>query len=68
MSLLTRFKLALALIGVVAFAAGARFDDERLRYTGIGFVAVAWLLRFVKPRPPAGSAGPPSDSAQTPTS
>ena len=58
MSTLTRVKLALALIGVIVFAAGMRLDDGRLRYIGIGFVAAAWLLRFVKPRPPA-SPGPP---------
>lgn len=50
MTALTRIKLALALIGVVVFAAGVRFDDVRLRYIGIGFVAVAWVLRFVRKR------------------
>jgi hypothetical protein len=59
MSGLTRIKLALALIGVVIFAAGVRLDDSRLRYIGIGFVAAAWILRFVKPRPPSPS--PPSE-------
>lgn len=68
MSMLTRFKLALALVGVVVFAAGVRVDDVRLRYTGIGFVAAAWLLRFVKPKPPAGSGGAASDPMQPPGS
>ncbi|HEX7124068.1 MAG TPA: hypothetical protein VF178_16945 [Gemmatimonadaceae bacterium] len=48
MTVLTRIKLALALIGVVIFAAGVRFEDPRLRYIGLGFVAVAWVLRFVR--------------------
>ncbi|HSA55137.1 MAG TPA: hypothetical protein VLE53_05500 [Gemmatimonadaceae bacterium] len=61
MSTLTRVKLALALVGVIVFAAGIRLDDGRLRYVGIGFVAAAWLLRFVKPKPPAEP--PPPDSA-----
>jgi hypothetical protein len=60
MSGLTRIKLALALIGVVLFAAGVRLDDSRLRYIGIGFVAAAWILRFVKPRPPTQAPPPPS--------
>lgn len=63
MTTLTRIKLALALTGVVIFAAGVRFDDGRLRYIGIGFVAAAWILRFVKPGPPAG---PPPDSSAPP--
>lgn len=61
MTALTRAKLALALIGVVLFAAGIRFEDGRLRFVAIAFVAAAWLLRFVRPRsadgPPAGTPG-----------
>jgi hypothetical protein len=49
-SLLTRFKLALAIIGVGIFAAGVRMDHSRLRLIGIAIVAAAWVLRFVKPR------------------
>lgn len=59
MSVLTRIKLALALIGVVVFAAGVRFEEAQLRLVGIGFVAVAWLLRFMRTKPPAA---PPSES------
>jgi hypothetical protein len=50
MSILTRIKLALALIGVAVFAAGVRYDYARLRFVGIGFVFVAWVLRFVRPK------------------
>lgn len=49
MSLVTRIKIALALIGVVLFAAGIRADASQLRFIGIGFVAAAWVLRFVRP-------------------
>ena len=63
MTVLTRLKLALALIGVVLFAAGIRFDDPRLRMGAIGFVAAAWLLRFAKEREereaPDEGGGPP---------
>lgn len=56
MSVVTRVKLALAVAGLVVFGAGVRFDDRRLRWIGIGFVAAAWLLRFVKPRLSSSSA------------
>jgi hypothetical protein len=48
MTRLTQFKIVLALVGLVLFGAGVRFGDSRLRTAGIGFVATAWLLRFVK--------------------
>jgi hypothetical protein len=48
MSDLTRFKLGLTLAGLAVFGAGIRFDSGRLRYIGIGFVAAAWLLRFLR--------------------
>ena len=41
-------KLALALGGMVTFAIGIRYDHALVRWTGIGLVAVAWMLRFVK--------------------
>ena len=50
MNTLTRAKIALALIGLVVFGAGARLERVELRWTGLGFVAVAWALRFVRPR------------------
>jgi hypothetical protein len=53
-SAVTRIKLALAIIGLVVFGAGVRFEDARLRWIGVGFVAVAALMRWVKPKPPAG--------------
>ena len=41
-------KFALAVSGMATFAIGIRFDNAIFRWTGIGLVAIAWLLRFVK--------------------
>ena len=41
-------KLALALGGMVTFGVGVRVGNGLVRWTGIGLVAFAWLLRFVK--------------------
>ena len=48
MSPLSRAKIVLALVGLVLFGAGVRLERGDLRFAGIAFVAVAWLLRFVK--------------------
>lgn len=45
---LTKLKLGLAIIGLILFGYGARVDDARIRMIGIGFVAAAALMRFVK--------------------
>ncbi|HEX6314966.1 MAG TPA: hypothetical protein VFZ73_08910 [Gemmatimonadaceae bacterium] len=50
MSLLTQAKVALALIGLVLFGVGVRLEHQELRWAGLGFVVVAWLLRFAGPR------------------
>ena len=52
MSRLTRAKVALALIGLVLFGTGVRLERTELRWVGLGFVVVAWLMRFVRPRNP----------------
>lgn len=59
MSRLTRLKFALVFIGLVLFGYGVRVDHAPLRWLGIGFLAVAALLRFVKPRTgsPGGDGG-----------
>lgn len=41
-------KLALAACGIIVFGMGIRLDNVMLRWTGIGVVAAAWLMRFVK--------------------
>ncbi|MBW7933606.1 MAG: hypothetical protein H3C62_08350 [Gemmatimonadaceae bacterium] len=48
----TTIKLSLALAGLISFGAGIRFENNVFRWTGIGLVAVAWLLRFWKAPPP----------------
>ena len=50
MSTLTKVKLGLTLIGLILFAYGARMDDATIRAIGIGFVAVAWVMRFFRPK------------------
>jgi hypothetical protein len=52
MSALSQLKLGLALIGLILFGYGMRVDDNRLRWMGMGFLAAATILRFVKPRRP----------------
>lgn len=41
-------KMVLALVGAAIFAYGVRYDDVVVRWVGIGFIAVAFLARFVK--------------------
>ena len=48
MTTLTKTKLALALVGVVLFGAGVRFEMSELRWAGIAVVGVAWVLRFAR--------------------
>jgi hypothetical protein len=40
-------KLALALAGIAVFLLGINTGNVMVRWTGIGLVVVAWLLRFV---------------------
>lgn len=47
-SKLSMAKTALAVVGIAAFGAGIRIDSAGVRWAGIGFVAVAWFLRFAK--------------------
>jgi hypothetical protein len=55
---LTRFKVALALIGLVLFGAGVRLERVEIRWIGLGFVILAWLLRFARRREPEHSDSP----------
>ncbi|HEX9562628.1 MAG TPA: hypothetical protein VF981_01605 [Gemmatimonadaceae bacterium] len=52
MSRLTQAKVALALVGLMLFGTGVRFQEGRLRLVGIAVVAAAWSLRFVRPKGP----------------
>jgi len=48
MTLRTILKVSFALGGIILFGASIRFNDDRLRWAGLGCVAVAWFLRFWK--------------------
>ena len=48
MDRVTVAKIAFALAGVGVFAYGIRAEDTVIRWVGIGFVVLAFLLRFVK--------------------
>ncbi len=50
-------KLVIAGAGIAVFLTGTRIESSLLRWMGIGLVAVAFLLRFVKRR--GGSPAPP---------
>jgi hypothetical protein len=41
-------KLALAGAGIVVWGLGARADNAMMRWTGIGLLALAFLLRFAR--------------------
>ena len=43
-------KLALAGAGILVWGIGVRVDSAMLRWTGVGLIAAAFLLRFVKDR------------------
>jgi hypothetical protein len=43
-------KLVIAGAGLAVFLTGVRTDNDTLRWVGIGLVAVAFLLRFLKRR------------------
>ena len=52
MERVTVLKIACALAGVGIFAYGVRSEDSVVRWVGIAFVIVAFLLRFLKKRAP----------------
>jgi len=60
MNALTQLKLGLAFVGLVLFGYGIRADMERMRWVGVGFLAVAAVLRFIGPR--SSRRGRPADT------
>ena len=52
MDRITVIKIACALAGVGIFAWGVRSEETVIRWVGIAFVIVAFLLRFVKKQTP----------------
>ncbi|MHB1298556.1 MAG: hypothetical protein ACYC0B_08525 [Gemmatimonadaceae bacterium] len=55
-------KLVLAVAGIVLFLLGIRSGVDLMRWTGVGLVAAAFLMRFIGRA--GGSTGrePPKDS------
>ena len=50
MDRLTRFKMGLMVAAAIFFAGSLRMKDDRFRWVAIALLAVALLLRLVKPR------------------
>jgi len=50
-------KTALAVAGLVVFGYGIRSGDPVIRWAGIAFVAVAFLMRFLPRTPPSDPPG-----------
>lgn len=48
MSLIIRLRIALLLLGVIAFTMALRTGAEWMRWAGIALVGSALLLRFIK--------------------
>jgi hypothetical protein len=49
-----RGKLALAVVGVGTWLYGYHVDDSRVRWLGIGFLAAAFVVRFIRRRDQEG--------------
>jgi len=56
MDRVTVAKIAFALAGIGIFAYGVRAEETVVRWVGIAFVVIAFLLRFVKKREPSDSS------------
>jgi hypothetical protein len=50
MDRLTLAKVAFAFAGIGIFAVGVRSDNNVVRWVGIAFVVIAFLLRFARKR------------------
>jgi hypothetical protein len=51
----TTAKLALMLVAAVLLGWGVKTENSALRWAGIGFLFIALILRFIKPRNQRGS-------------
>jgi hypothetical protein len=47
---LTLARLAFAVTGIIVVGIGIRVESAELRWSGIGLLAAAWLMRFAKDR------------------
>jgi hypothetical protein len=54
---LTQLKLGLAVVGLILWGYGVRVEESWLRWTGIGFLAAAAVLRFWRRRARADDDG-----------
>jgi hypothetical protein len=61
MTTLLQLRLALALIGIIIWGYGTRSDSVRLQWVGIGFLVLAFLARFLGPRPRRRGEPPPDE-------
>lgn len=43
-------KVVMAIAGLAVFLTGVRLNQDLFRWIGIGLVAAAWMLRFLKPK------------------
>lgn len=44
-----QLKIGFAVVGLLVFGYGLRVDDGAIRWVGIAFVGLAFLLRFWRP-------------------
>ena len=61
MTPLLQLRLALALIGIIIWGYGTRVDSVRLQWVGIGVLVVAFVARFLGPRPERRTPPPPDE-------
>lgn len=45
-----RLRIVLVVVGMLIFAWGVKLDESAVRWVGVGFVFVAWMLRFWRTR------------------
>ena len=50
-------RLVLALVGVLVWAYAHRAGYDELRWVGIGMLAVAFILRFIRRKPTSPAQG-----------
>ena len=49
MTPITTARLIVALIAAILLGYGIRFENEAVRWAGIGFLVAALLMRFIRP-------------------
>jgi len=64
----TEVQLALLVMGLIVWGYGQRTENTRLTWFGLGFFAVATLLRFARRKVPIDDVDAPGDSGHEPPS